>query len=85
MESREDFFFNTSEVVFIAMLLMFKPEAAEFHSGSRGKGTTYVLGTVQSLLGYICALFSPQESICKGGLMDFYPYFGNEDSEAQRS
>ena len=78
MESREDFFFfNNLEVVFIATLLMFKPEAAEFHSGSRGKGTSYVLGTVQTLFGSICALFSPQGSICKGGLMDFYPCFGN--------
>lgn len=48
-------------------------------------GTNYGLGTMQNSLVDMSALFNPQEELCEGGAVDFYPYFGNEDSEAQRS
>lgn len=54
----------TLGVEFIAM--PFKPEAVVFYR-EQGKrepifaGTSYVLGTVQTLFRYICALFSSQE------------------------
>lgn len=48
-------------------------------------GTSYVLGTGQTSFLCICALVNPQGSVSRGGVMDFYLYFGSEDSEAQRS
>lgn len=36
-----------------------------------------------SLVG-MSALVNPQEELCEGGAVDFYPYFGREGSEAQR-
>lgn len=45
------------------------------------------MGWVPCETSLVCtsALLNPQEELCEGGAVDFYPYLGNEDSEAQRS